>query len=319
MLNVENISAQTDSFRLKNITFSMDKGDYLVLAGPSGAGKTMLLDTLAGHRKAKSGTILLNNRNIISLPADKRPFTLLFQELALFPHLNVAENIGYAIKDKNKPSIVKELAGQFFISHHLTKKPEQLSGGEKQRVALARALATKPDVLLLDEPLTSLDKPVKNELIRILFRLNQQGQTIIHVTHDVHEAINLADKTGILQNGKLTHLCTPQELMQKPKDYFTASFLDYENIIPLEGLEIPEKYNPSDYSYIAFDAQDIEYGEEKEKLHITGKLLQRPSGQVWLESPSGLIKIKSKIHFDQQSARQTTISIDYKNILFLTS
>ena len=319
MLDIENISVNVDSFRLKDISFSMDKGDYLVLAGPSGAGKTMLLDTLAGHRKAKSGSILLNDKDIISCPADKRPFTLLFQELALFPHLNVAENIGYAIKDKNKQSIVKDLAGQFFITHHLTKKPEQLSGGEKQRVALARALATKPDVLLLDEPLTSLDKPVKNELMRILFRLNQQGQTIIHVTHDVHEAINLADKTGIMQQGKLTHFCSPHELIQNPKDYFTASFLNYENIIPLKGLEIPQKYNPFDYSYITFDTQNIEPGKQSGKLHITGNLIQRPSGQMWLESPSGLIKIKSKIHFDQESGRQTTISIDYKNILFLTS
>jgi len=319
MLKVENISVHTDSFRLKNISFSIAPGEYVVLAGPSGAGKTMLLETLAGHRKPKGGNILLNDKNLTQFPADKRPFTLLFQELALFPHLNVAENIGFAIRDKNKQAIIKDLASQFSITNHLTKKIYHLSGGEKQRVALARALATKPDVLLLDEPLTSLDKPVKNELIRILFRLNQQGQTIIHVTHDVHEAINLADKTGIMQNGELTQFCSPRELIKNPGNYFTASFLDYENILPLNGLEIPEKYNPSAYAYIAFNSKNINPGKQSGKLQITGTLIQRPSGQMWLESALGLVKIQEADHSGIHDGQQTTISIDYHDILFLTS
>lgn len=317
MLKVDNLSVRAGNFHLKNISFQTEQGEYIVLAGPSGSGKTILLETLAGHRKPENGKILLDGQNLIPHSADKRPFTLLFQELALFPHLNVAENIGYAIKEKNKQAIIKDLAGQFSIQQHLNKKIQHLSGGEQQRVALARALATKPEILLLDEPLSSLDKPIKNDLIQILLRLNQKGQTIIHVTHDVHEALNLADKTGILQQGELTHFCNARELIQNPGDYFTASFLDYENIIPLDELDIPAQYNPSDYAYIAFDSKMIEPGKQNGKIRITGRLIQRPSGQLWLESPYGLLKMKALGNTAIENNQRLTINIDYENVLFL--
>lgn len=288
MLELKNISVQLPQFSLKNISFRVEKGDYTILAGPSGAGKTMLLETLAGFRKLESGEILYMGVDISGKPADKRPLSLLFQDLALFPHLSVAENIGYAISDKRrKKQRIKEIAHQMNVEKHLGKAVHKTSGGEKQRIALARALAAEPDILLLDEPLSSLDRLLKSELMQLLYQINQQGQTIIHVTHDAKEAFELADKAGILKEGRLERFDVANKILEKPGDRFTAAFLGFDNILASEKTATDTK----GADYMAFRSLDISFQQIDNSMAFSGNIIHRASGCHWLETSAGLIKL----------------------------
>ncbi|RLD63190.1 MAG: ABC transporter ATP-binding protein, partial [Bacteroidetes bacterium] len=202
MLKVKNISKKLDDFNIKDISFSVNKGDYFIILGVSGAGKSVILEMIAGLMQPNSGTIYLNNKNITNEKIQKRKLGLVFQDYAVFPHLSVKENISYPLKNRGleKKEIqnrLNQLAEEMSISHLLNRKPTTLSGGELQRVALARTLALNPECLLLDEPLSSLDIQLKNDLRGLLRKINKKGQTIIHVTHDYEEAIFLANKVAV--------------------------------------------------------------------------------------------------------------------------
>ncbi|MDP4291527.1 MAG: ATP-binding cassette domain-containing protein, partial [Bacteroidota bacterium] len=178
MLEIRNICYQTGNFDLDHISFSVEQGEYFVLLGPSGAGKSVLLELIAGLTYADNGQILFDGKDFTFAPAWKRPFGLVFQDLALFPHLNVFDNIAYPLKrdKRTKESInqrVEELSHELEIAHLLERKPDTLSGGEQQRVALARTLALKPSVLLLDEPLSAMDVSLQYELRSLLRMINK--------------------------------------------------------------------------------------------------------------------------------------------------
>ena len=190
--------------KIENLVYSI--GDYLALFGPSGAGKSLLLELIAGLRFPETGTLCIDSKEYINIGAQHRPVGILFQDYALFPHLNVFENIAYSLKLKkqSKDMIekrVKELAEYFSIVNLLTRKIDGLSGGEKQRVALARAIAYDPLVLLLDEPLSALDDDLREEAIETLAMLKKAGQTIIHVTHNRNEVGSLATKNMYMSGG----------------------------------------------------------------------------------------------------------------------
>lgn len=234
MVKVENLHISYDSFAIKNISFEVAKGEYFMLLGESGAGKSVILESIAGLCSIAQGSIFLNNKIINNTAIQKRKVGLVFQDFALFPHLSVSENICFPLKVKKyKKAIIQEklnsLACELNIDHLLDRKVETLSGGEKQRVALARTLTLDPDVLLLDEPLSAIDVSLKGELRRILRRLNKKGQTIIHVTHDYEEAISLAHKIGIIHNGELIQAGTPKEVFTHPKNRFVAHFGGIKN------------------------------------------------------------------------------------------
>ncbi len=243
MLNVDKISKKFDKFNLKNVEFSVDEGEYFVLLGPSGSGKSLILELIAGLQKCDSGKIYINSLDITNQKIQKRKVGILFQDNALFPHLNVFENIAYPLNSKSititkKTEIVSELANKLEITDLLKRKPATLSGGEKQRVALARALALKPSLLLLDEPLSSLDVMLKTE-VRALFRkINKSGQTIIHVTHDYEDAITLASKVGIINNGILEHCGSPSEIFLKPKSPFIALLTGIKNFFAVNIINV---------------------------------------------------------------------------------
>ncbi len=237
MLELKNISTKYDSFFLEDISLSVEKGDYFVLLGASGAGKTLILEIIAGIIKADQGEIILDNENITNKKIQKREIGLVFQDLAVFPHLSVKENIGYPLKNnKINKSVIREkinnISKNLNIDHILNRKPSTLSGGELQRVALARTLVSDPKILLLDEPLSSIDIQLKNELRKLLRRINKAGQTIIHVTHDYEEAVLLADKVSVLNEGKLLQTGTAKEVFQFPKSKFVASFTGVRNFFP---------------------------------------------------------------------------------------
>ena len=194
MLNLNEVCLKQGKFSLKSISLTVEKGDYFILLGVSGAGKSMILETIAGLLKPVSGTILMNGNNITNAKIQDRKIGLVFQDHAIFPHMTVYENLAFSLHGKKldvvqKMDQIATVAAQMSITGLLNRKPSTLSGGELQRVALARTLIQNPSLLLLDEPLSSLDVQLKDELRTILRKLNRSGQTIIHVTHDYDEAV----------------------------------------------------------------------------------------------------------------------------------
>jgi molybdopterin-binding protein len=234
MLVVENISLKAGNFELKEIRFRVDKGDYFVILGISGVGKSLLLESIAGLIRISSGEIFLRGKKISDEKIQKRNISIVYQDADLFPHLSVYENIAYPLhsrKEKNIREKVLTAAGQTGIADKLERIPETLSGGEYQRVALARSLASGNDLFLLDEPLSALDPKSKNELRVLLRKLNRDGITIIHVTHDYEEAVSLANKIGVMENGKIVHVASPEEIFKHPKSEFVAQFIGVKNFL----------------------------------------------------------------------------------------
>jgi len=231
MLEIRNISKKYKDFILDNINFSVDNGSYFVLLGESGAGKSLILEIIAGLILPDKGEVVFNGINIKN---QKSIVGLVFQDYAIFPHLTVKDNIAYALKAKKQKKViinnkVDELTKKMNINHLTLRQPKTLSGGELQRVALARTLALEPSCLLLDEPLTALDVQLRDELRSLLKKINNEGITIIHVTHDFEEAIALADKVGIIHNGRIVQQGTPKEVFHNPKSQFIANLTGIKN------------------------------------------------------------------------------------------
>jgi len=234
MIKIDNLNIEFDSFSLKNISITVKKGEYFMLLGASGAGKSVILECIAGLIKQKNGQIFLNNVDISREPIGKRKVGIVFQEAALFPHFTVKDNIAFPLKNRKikKNEIERKVilsATEMNVKHLLNRYPETLSGGEKQRVALARTLAAEPDILLLDEPLSAIDIGLRAEIRTLLRRLNQKGQTIIHVTHDYEEAISLASQIAIINNGEIIQTGTPKYVFTHPKNKFVAQFGGIKN------------------------------------------------------------------------------------------
>lgn len=237
MLSVHNLTLNIGVFQLKDISLHVSKGEYFILLGESGSGKSLLLESIAGLTKPQSGQLFMNQNEITHTQIQKRNVGLVFQDHALFPHLTVEENITYPLRIKKiNTSKIKEslaeLATEMNIVPFLKRHPETLSGGEKQRVALARTLILKPDILLLDEPLSSMDVSLKADLRSMLRRINQKGQTILHVTHDYEEAISLAHRIGVIHNGQIIQTGTSHEVFTHPKNQFVAHFGGVKNFYP---------------------------------------------------------------------------------------
>src|SRR5699024_1645815 len=209
---------------LENISLDIQKGEIVSLLGPSGSGKTTLLNIILGLTKMDQGKIIFNNQDISKVPMKKRGFNIVFQDYALFPNLNAYENIIYGLKNKKGIITEKEIKDyiEFLeLSPHLNKRISELSGGQKQRVALARTLVTKPDVLLLDEPLSALDGVIKESIkARIQSIAKEFDLTTIIVTHDPEEALTLSDKLVIIKDGNVSQFGTPQDIVERPSNDF---------------------------------------------------------------------------------------------------
>lgn len=234
MLAITGISKQFGSFSLKDISLNIARGDYFVLLGVSGSGKTILLETIAGLRFPDQGKIVLNALDITHKRIQQRGVGIVFQDSAVFPHMSVAKNIGYALKAKGHSvdavgDKIEKWAQRLGISELLSRMPGGLSGGELKRVALARTLAMEPEILLLDEPLSSLDVLLQFDMMRLLKKLNEEGQTIIHVTHDYHEAYALANRLAVMQDGAIVQQGIPADVFQNPGNAFVAGLTGRRN------------------------------------------------------------------------------------------
>lgn len=236
MIELKNLSVALDEFRLEDVSLNIEKGEYFILLGPTGAGKTVLLEAIAGLHPLSSGRVCLNGRDVTHLSPDKRNIGIAYQDYALFPHLTVAQNIGFGLKHRGRPpaevrSAATKLADLFGIGHLMERKPQTLSGGESQRVALARALAIEPELLLLDEPLSALDPEKREAAQRELRRIHEHLKvTTIHVTHDFEEAAALGDRIAVLGEGRMLQVGTPQQVFRQPNSEFVARFALSRNI-----------------------------------------------------------------------------------------
>ncbi len=225
---------------IDDISFDVPDGQFWVLVGPSGCGKSTIMRTIAGLESATSGNLYINNILVNDIPARQRDVAMVFQNYALYPHMTVAENIGFGLKMRGVEAHkiqerVGEVARSLSIDHLLNRKPKQLSGGQQQRVALGRAIAREPKVFLLDEPLSNLDAQLRDDTRAELKQLHQRlGITTIYVTHDQIEAMTLADKIVVLQQGKIQQIGDPQTIYSKPKNRMVATFIGNPpmNILP---------------------------------------------------------------------------------------
>ena len=224
------------------IDLNIEAGEFFTLLGPSGCGKTTLLRMIAGFETPDKGRILISGREMQEVPAHKRAVNTVFQSYALFPHLNVADNIGFGlrmrgVKGAERTRRVDEIMELMQIGQFAKRNAAQLSGGQRQRVALARALVNEPEVVLLDEPLSALDAKLRAELQIELLRMQKRlKMTFIFVTHDQHEALVMSDRIGVMSKGKLQQVGPVLDVYEKPRNVFVAEFLGLSNIWPIRPI-----------------------------------------------------------------------------------
>lgn len=231
-----------DYHALRGITATIKAGEFFSLLGPSGCGKTTLLRTIAGFEGISSGVVLLDGKDMADVPANRRPTNMVFQSYAIFPHLTVGENVGFGLRRAglSKDEMAKRVAEALEmvgLKGYGARAAHALSGGQRQRVALARALILKPKVLLLDEPLSALDKKMREQMQVELIRLQRQvGITFILVTHDQEEALVMSDRIAVMFEGEITQLADPETLYRRPNSRKVANFIGTMNFLPAKVI-----------------------------------------------------------------------------------
>ena len=242
MIRLEGVSLTLGNFSLGKIDLSIGEGEHFFVIGPSGAGKTILLETIAGVHPGAGGRVILGGNDVSGLPPERRGIALVYQDYGLFPHLTVAENIAFGLKTRGRPRleigpVVENLLSQFGIAPLSGRHPGSLSGGEKQRVALARALATDPRILLLDEPFAAIDPQLREQFMADLRTLRREkGLTIVQVSHSREEVFALADRAAVLIDGSLRQVGSREEVFRRPATVEVARFTGFENLYPGEVI-----------------------------------------------------------------------------------
>ncbi len=279
MIEFENVSLTLGDFHLQQVSLTIKKGDFYFIIGPSGAGKTVLLEVIAGLHRPLGGRILLYGKDALCIPPEKRNLSLVYQDYSLFPHMTVYENIAFGIRMRKESAAyihnrVTELMELFQITHLSDRHPLTMSGGEQQRVALARALAPKPDILLLDEPLSALDPVTRREIIADLRRIHaEQNLTIVQVTHARYEAIMLATRIAVIVDGVLISEEGTNRTFYEPETAELARFIGFENVldgvvtsshnqvtwVDVNGVQIEavSSYLPGDRVFVCIRAENV--------------------------------------------------------------
>ena len=296
IVKLDNISKYyiKNKYVIKNCSLKVYEGEFLTILGPSGCGKTTVLRMISGLEMVTDGKIYLDGEDVTEVDAVKRPVNTIFQNFALFPHMTIEENIGYGLKMKKVPKDeikkrVKEMLDLVQLSGYEKRKPSQLSGGEQQRVAIARGLINKPKVLLLDEPLSSLDLKLKKQMQLELKRLQKKlGITFIYVTHAQDEALTMSDRIIIFKDGKIEQEGTPKSIYQKPNSLFVADFIGDSNIFNGTVIKKTSVYTMIrlvDDDYVRVKSNEFELGDKvsiivrPEDIHIKKK-----DASNWLEA-----------------------------------
>lgn len=237
-VTIENISKTFGYVKaLQSVSMTLEAGEFVVLLGPSGCGKSTLLSIIGGFTEPTSGQVLVGDRCMALVPPAKRPTTTVFQDYALFPHMSLCDNVAFGLRMRGqgraeRKKVAEEFLKMVGLEDASTRKPHEISGGQRQRVALARALAVSPEVLLLDEPLGALDLRLRHQMQAELKSIQKNiGTTFIHVTHDQEEAMAIADKIVVMNEGRIEDIGTPLDIYMRPKSLFSASFMGEMNLI----------------------------------------------------------------------------------------
>lgn len=321
MIRIENLSNDWKEFKINNINLQVEDGEYFIILGPSGSGKTMLLELIAGMWSLDSGKIYMDNNDITTLPPEKRGIGFVYQNYMLFPHKTVFENIAFGLKVKKiaKEEIktrVNEMMDLLKISHLADRLPRTLSGGEQQRTALARALIIYPKILLMDEPLSALDRKTRDELMQELKEIHKKFDvTLVHVTHNFDEALMLADRIAIMRNGEISQVGTSTEIFRHPADKFVADFVGVENIIEGTAEKDGEKLTVVNTGNISI------YSTEQKEGHV--HITVRPediilSAKKVETSARNVFKGQIKEIVDTGALIKLTIDVGEPIIVFLT-
>ena len=278
-----------DTIAVDAVSLRMPKGSYVCLLGPSGCGKTSTLRMVAGHEAISQGDILINGGNVTDLPPARRGTAMMFQNYALFPHLSCLDNVAFSLKMRHvgraeRHARAREYLALVHMEAFAARLPAQLSGGQQQRVALARALITRPEVLLLDEPLSALDPFLRVRMREELKRLQRElGITFIHVTHSQEEAMALADLMVVMEDGHIRQTGTPREVFEHPSSAFIARFIGGHNVLPWDA------------GWIAVRADHCRLEPPKnddDRHHLTGRVVvveyQGPVVRVALATDDGI-------------------------------
>ena len=287
LLELVNLSRSYGSFAMTKVCLTLKRGKILCLLGPSGCGKTTLLRLVAGLEEPDSGAVLLASRDVTGMPAHKRQFGMMFQELALFPHKSVFENVAFGLRMlRQSPAQILERTEEMLelvgLSNMAQRDVGGLSGGEQQRVALARSLAPRPKLLMLDEPLGALDRSLREYLLQEIRRILKKLEvTAIFVTHDQAEALTMGDVVGVMDQGRLIQVDSPQDLYLKPRHLFVARFLGFQNL--LSGVAMPRGGIDTDVGKLDISNNDLKAHEkvtvvirpEIAKQHVIGPELSR--------------------------------------------
>jgi len=333
VIKIEDLRVEVGSFSLKDLSLEISDGEYFILLGPTGAGKTVLLEAIAGLNRVSKGRILLNNRNITDWKPEKRGVGIVYQDHALFPHLSIRENILFGLKLRKTSTAEKVKTEEWVVSllginYLLERRAATLSGGERQKVALARALKTRPEVLLLDEPLSALDPATRESVQEELRRLHTAcNNTIIHVTHDFEEAMSLGTRIAVIGEGRLRQVGTPEDIFRHPASAFVARFglarnvfqgvittCNNKKVFRTNGMEIQVASELEGLCYASIRPEDIVVetttGQNAEYNHFSGRVTRiTDKGAVinlTVDIPPALVCMLSRSQFSHSSIREGT-------------
>ena len=308
---------------VNNVCLGINEGEFFSLLGPSGCGKTTLLRIIAGFEKPENGDVFINGKNVNSVAPNNRPTNMVFQNYAIFPHLNVSENVGYGLRNTNlsKDKISKKIDESLKLvglEGYNKRASSALSGGQRQRVALARALILKPRVLLLDEPLSALDKNLREQMQFELRQLQKSvGITFILVTHDQTEALTMSDRVGVMFNGRVDQVATPEQIYNKPETKMVAAFIGSMNFFETKCLEKSSKTTTGfhkDLGNVKLLKNNI-FGVENSKLTIgiRPENLKIISNNLKSQSKSFTAKIVEKSFMGDTMLYSINLNENYNN------